>query len=506
MDGPLHSLSQTKRPLYAECCGTFSQVTGMTIDFVPPFPHRFPRPPPAWQRLWIGRKNFVAMWEASAFELEFSSSKILNRETFLCNSPDSVRFAFNQHNASFERKAPQMRHALAPLIGDGLFISDGPLWKARRKMVAPIIHTTRLSQFAPVMVETIVETRDRWASLASPRIDALSEMANLTAEIIARTIFGRELGRAYTEEVVNGFSDYQKTIGQLDLISLLGLPEWLPRFHGPAVRRAQRRIHTVLDGIVQNIKARRATGESSLIAQLLDAKDAETGEALSDEAIRNEAAVLFMAGHETTANTLAWVWYLLSQAPDVESRLHAEIDSALGGRRPGLADVARLPFTQAVVEETLRLYPPVPILPREALQEETYNGRRIPKGSLIFVVPWLLHRHRKLWDKPDHFIPDRFMPDRAGAISKFAYIPFSIGPRVCAGMSFGLTEAILSLATLAQQFRLRMPMGSKVDPVCRLTLRPDGGLPMTLEPRTANAPLSAGTEAPAAACPYHQAT
>ena len=477
----------------------------MTVAFVPPYPHRFPKSPPAWQRLWVARKNFVAMWEASAFEVNFSSWRVLNRQTFLCNSPDSVRFAFNQHNASFERKAPQMRHALEPLIGDSLFISDGQRWRERRKIVAPIVHASRLSQFAPVMVETIVEMRSRWASQASPQIDALSEMAHLTAEIIARTIFGRELGRAHTGEVVAGFSDYQKTIGQLDLISLMGLPDWLPRLHGPSVRRARRRIHTVLDNIVQHIKARRHEGEGSVIAQLLDAKDAETGEALSDEAIRNEAAVLFMAGHETTANTLAWAWYLLSQAPDVEARMHAEIDSVLGGQRPGLADVARLPFTKAVIEETLRLYPPVPILPREAIQDEVYNGRRIPKGSLIFVVPWLLHRHKRLWEDPDHFIPDRFMPDRAGSISKFAYVPFSIGPRVCAGMAFGLTEAVLSLATLAQQFRLRMPMGSKVDPVCRLTLRPEGGLPMTLEPRVAAPPLSAAEAPVTAGCPYHQA-
>lgn len=480
----------------------------MPAEFVPPYPYRFPEPPPEWRRLWVGRQNFVAMWEESAFELEFSTSRVLMRHTFLCNSPDSVRFAFNVHNSSFERKAPQMRHALEPLIGDGLFISDGPLWKGRRKMIAPIIHQTRLSQFAPVMVETIVETRDRWAALATPKIDALSEMAHLTAEVIARTIFGRELGRAHTGDVVEGFSDYQKTIGQIDLISLLGLPEWMPRFYGPRVRRAQRRIHAVLDGIVESIKARRSAGDDSLIAQLLDAKDADTGEALTDEAVRNEAAVLFMAGHETTANTLTWVWYLLSQAPDVEARVHAEVDAVLGGRLPTLADVPKLVFTRAVIDETLRLYPPVPILPREAVNDERYKTFFIPKGSLVFVVPWLLHRHKRLWEKPDTFDPDRFMPDRVGSISKFAYVPFSIGPRVCAGLAFGMTEAILSVATLAQKFRLRMPMGQKVDPVCRLTLRPDGGLPMTLEPRV-DAPSLSPAETPRAsesgACPYHRA-
>lgn len=189
---------------------------------------------------------------------------------------------------------------------------------------------------------------------------------------------------------------------------------------------------------------------------------------------------MFMAGHETTANSLAWTWYLLSQAPEAESRLHQELDSVLDGRLPEFADVPKLIYTRAVFEEALRLYPPVPILPREALKDECFQNEAIPKGSLMFIVPWLLHRHKKLWDKPDHFVPERFLAENAKSISKFAYIPFSIGPRICAGLSFGLTEAILCLATLAQQFRLRLLPGHSVMPTCKLTLRPDGGLPMTI--------------------------
>ena len=184
-----------------------------------------------------------------------------------------------------------------------------------------------------------------------------------------------------------------------------------------------------------------------VIGRLIDARDAETGATLDREALRNEIAVLFMAGHETTANTMAWIWYLLSQAPDVEARLHEEIDTVLAGRPASLADVPKLTYTRAVLDEAMRLYPPVPILPREALQDETFEGQRIPKGSLVLVVPWLLHRHRKLWDEPDAFIPERFLGERAARIPKFAYLPFSIGPRVCAGLAFGLTESVLGIAT-----------------------------------------------------------
>ena len=346
------------------------------------------------------------------------------------------------------------------------------------------------------MVETAVEMRDRWARLQPPSIDALAEMAHLTAEIICRTIFGRQLGREHAGEIVDGFSDYQRLIDQIDLVSLLGLPDWFPRWYNPRIRRSIVRIHRVLDGIIASYQSRAHGDEVSVIGRLLDARDQDTGEPLSPEALRNEAAVLFMAGHETTANTLAWAWYLLSQAPDVEARLHAELDQVLGGRAPTIADLPRLVFTRAVLEETLRLYPPVPILPREALKEESYGGVRIPKGSLILVVPWLLHRHEKLWDKPDHFIPDRFMPGNSGAPSKFAYIPFSIGPRICAGMSFGQQEAMLCLATLAQAFRLRLEPGREIKPVCRLTLRPEGGLQMRIEARQPATSQSIAPETP----------
>jgi cytochrome P450 len=320
---------------------------------------------------------------------------------------------------------------------------------------------------------------------AAAPVDVLSEMAELTAEIICRTIFGRRLGADHAQEVVRSFSEYQRKIGQTDFASLLGLPDWLPRLYGGSIRRATERIHGILDGIIASYRARPRDSESSVIGMLLDARDQDTGEPLDAEALRNEAAVIFMAGHETTANSLAWTWYLLSQAPEAEARLHGELDAVLGGRTPTLEDVGKLVYTRAVFEEALRLYPPVPLLARQALQDEEIRGRKIKAGSILMVVPWLLHRHRRLWDKPDHFIPERFLPGNAAGRPKGAYVPFSIGPRICAGAAFGLTEAILCLATVAQRFQLRLVPGTVVAPVCRLTLRPGKRLPMTVHPRAA---------------------
>lgn len=447
--------------------------------FVPPYPPRPAQPLSPLAVLAAARRNLLSVWEEAAYEQQFFSARILSRRIFVCNSPDTVAQAFIALHDSFQRKTPQMRHALDPLLGDGLFISDGSVWKQRRAIVAPIVHASRIDQFAPVMVEAAAETAARWRALPpGSEIDALREMGALTAEIICRAIFGPRLGHEHAHEIVASFAEYQAQIGQLDLVYMLGLPDWLPRWYPGSVRRAAGRIHAILDRIIAEARA-----EDSMIRLLLQARDPETGAALDPGALRNEAAVIFMAGHETTANTLAWCWFLLSQAEDAETRLHAELDAVLGGRPPNLADLPRLVFTRAVVEETLRLYPPVPILGRQALRGEKIRNREIPAGSLLLVIPWLLHRHRRLWEQPDHYVPERFLPENAEARQRYSYIPFAVGPRVCAGQAFGLTEAILCVATLAQAVRLRLKPGERVEPVCRLTLRPGNRLPMSIESR-----------------------
>ena len=452
--------------------------------FVPPYPERPREPLPLFAMIAAARRNFLAIFEDKCFEYQFFSTRLINRRVFVCNSPDTVSEAFIAMHESFQRKTPQMRHALSPLLGDGLFISDGDLWKKRRRIVAPIVHASRMALFAPTMVEAAAETAQRWAALPNGTpIDALREMATLTAEIICRTIFGPRLGAEHATEIVASFSAYQRAVGMVDLPSLVGLPDWLPRFQSRTVHRAAKRIDLVLNDIIRRCEERLASGEQSMIQMLLEARDPETGDKLDREALRNEAAVIFMAGHETTANSLAWTWYLLSQAPEVEARLHAELAEVLGGRPPTHDDVPRLVYTRAVFEEVIRLYPPVPLLGRQALNDETIRNRRIPTGSLLVVIPWLLHRHRQLWDQPDHFIPERFLPENAGSRQRYSYIPFSVGPRVCAGQAFGLTEAILCLATLAQRARLRLAPGAVVEPICRLTLRPGDTLPMLVEPR-----------------------
>ncbi len=304
-------------------------------EFIPPFPKRLPEEPTAWQRFWLGRRNLMGAWPEAAFRYDFVAAKILAKQIFICNTPETVQYAFSTHNSNFERKSPTMRHMLQPLIGDGLFISEGETWRKRRRIVSPIIHVSRLSEFAPVMTNTARDMIKRWRRLPEgATIDVLSEMSQLTAEIICRTVFGQNLGHERATAIVEGFTEFQRTVSLVDLPSAFGLPDWLPRFRRPAVRRSTKRIQRVLDDIIADYRARKNSGEISVIGRLIDARDEETGEPLSNEALRNEAVVIFMAGYETTASTLAFAWFLISQVPAVEARLHDEIDSVLGDRSP----------------------------------------------------------------------------------------------------------------------------------------------------------------------------
>ena len=465
-----------------------SDIAAPQLDFLAPIPPRPVQPWPLWTLLRRGRRNLLEMFSEKLLNQDYSDSKVLSRRVIVCNSPETVQAALLGQHAALQRKSPQMRHALEPLLGDGLFISDGETWAKRRRLIAPVVHVNRMPLFAPVMVEAAEAAATRWAALPDDRpVLMLAEMAKLTAEIICRTVFGRALGDTHAAEIVEGFSDYQRRIGSTDMMSLLGLPDWMPRLLGPGTKRAGDRIHRVLDAIIDSHRKARAAGtagdEPTILKLLMDAEDPATDSVFTAEGLRNEAAVLFMAGHETTANSLSWTWFLLSQAPRVAARLQAELDAVLGGRSPNLGDMPALPYTRAVFEDSMRLYPPVAVLPREATEDTEILGHKVPKGAMVLVIPWLLHRKPSLWDKPDHFIPERFLPENSVGRSKYAYIPFSAGPRVCAGLAFGMTEAVLCLATLAQKFAPEMVPGTKVEPVCRLTLRPDNGLPMLLKRR-----------------------
>ncbi|MEM6483288.1 MAG: cytochrome P450, partial [Pseudomonadota bacterium] len=411
----------------------------------PPVPPRRTESASVLELLSLYRSSMISVFSEPDFYRDIIHARFGWLDVYTLNTPELVREALQQNHKSLQAKTPQMRMALKPLLGDGLFISDRKIWETRRNIVGPIIHARNIKNFLPVMLEVVHEWRQNLQALGeNAKIDMLSEMAELTAEVIARTVFGRRLGREYTAEIVKGFAEYQEHVDQLDYLSLIKAPDWIPRYQSRSAKRALRRVHRVIDLVVQEFAEGRGD-ENAVIADLFKAKD-PAGKALTREAIRNEAIVIFMAGHETTANTLAWAWFLLSQCPRVREKFHKELDAQ--GLPETIEDVQKLIFTRALAEETLRMYPPVPILGRQALDNATVGGKKIKRGSVVVVCPYMLHRNPKVFSRPDRFIPERFDERLAPRPQKYSYVPFAIGPRICPGLVFGLTEVVVALSIL----------------------------------------------------------
>ncbi|MDB5571644.1 MAG: cytochrome [Hyphomicrobiales bacterium] len=452
--------------------------------FIPAHPEPRAQSPGFMQVVLGARYSLIDNWISDHYRTCVDEFRILRRQVVLVNAPEHIKHVLVTCNSNYERKSPQMRRALAPLLGDGLFISDGETWKTRRPIVADIVHKRRMPEFAPVMEHAASALADAWAELpAGTEFDLTGEMAQLTAQIVARSVFGQQIGAAAAAQVVDGFSAYQGSVDSFNLGYFLGADAGWPLRLTRRRETAIRMVHSVVESAINAHLS--GDGDAGSMIDLLIRRKGAAAADLDLTALRNEAATIFMAGHETTAATLTWVFYLVANAPWIERRLHAELAQVCGPRAPGLADLPRLPWCRAVIQEALRLYPPVPLLPRQALAPDTIAHVRVEKDALVMIAPWLLHRARDLWDRPNHFLPERFVS--GPRMSAFAYIPFSVGPRICAGMNFGQDEAALCLAILAQRFRVVPREGYRVEPACRLTLRPANGLPVSVVARKAAA-------------------
>lgn len=448
---------------------------------VPAHPPPLPSPPGPLRLVLLARESLLAGWAQEGFAAADFSMRLLRRQLCVFNKPESVKAVFVTHNASFERKGAMMRRAIEPLVGDGLFISDGETWRQRRPLVADIVHRTHLPHFAPLMTEAAMNLAARLEALG-PEIehDLLAEMAELTAGVIARSVFGRSLPAEALRRIVQGFARYQRVVDSWNLGYFLGLPEGRDQGRKRAVREAAAEVKSVVDQLVQG--QLRGEGEEGSILDLL-LRRAREGTVTEDtlEGVRNEAATIVMAGHETSAAVLTWTFYLLAKAPWAEARLHAELDAAIGPEGAGLDALARLPYARAIVEEAMRLYPPAPILPRQAGEAMQIGEVAVEKDALVLVVPWLLHRSPDLWEAPHAFRPERFLGDSRPL--PYSYIPFSTGPRVCPGLSFALAEVLICVATLARRLRLVLRPGVVAEPVSHLSLRPRAPLMVRAIPR-----------------------
>src|SRR5215469_5385994 len=401
--------------------------------------------------------------------------------TWMINDPAGLKRVLLDNVANYPKTDLEQRFFRA-LFGDGLLSAEPDKWRAHRRLMAPSFSPPSVASYAPAMVECSVEMADAWSTLREgAEIDVSNEMTNVTLQIICRAMFGSDGGEMaqVTGSSLSRGADEAFNFGILDILPIIGPPR---------VRKKERmmgEIFAPLDGaIARLIEARKANPKPDLLGRLVAALDEETGAKLSPAEVRDEVLTIFVAGHETTASAMTFAFYVLSQRPDWERRLHAELAEVLGGRPPTEADLPKLTLTRRIIEETMRLYPPAPGLSaRRAIAADEVAGVRIPKGAQIIVSSWVLHRHRALWDNPEHFDPDRFLPERSAGRHRFAYLPFGGGPRVCIGQAMAMTEAMLILATLAQRFRLHLRPGHQVAIQNRVTIRPRDGLPMTLERR-----------------------
>lgn len=394
---------------------------------------------------------------------------------FVTRDPELLRFALVEESDKYDKDAVYKNPdwGLAFFIGNGLLTSDGAFWRRQRKLIQPSFHARHIESYAETMVDYAERTADEWRDWREVDVD--DAMMKLTLAIVSKTIFGKDVS-GDSARIGEALTVLQHTAGNPPL-----LPPWVPT---PRKRQQAKALRQLDEVTYRLIAERRAdTGEhGDLLSLLMNARD-EDGEGMSDKQVRDEAITIMLAGHETTANALNWTWVLLAQNPQVEARLHAELDAVLGGRRPTLDDLNRLPYTEMVIKESMRLYPPAYGFSRVANQTTRLGDYDVPKGTVLNLFTYGAHRDPKHWPDPNRFEPERFSEANEKQIPRYAYLPFGGGPRVCVGNSFAMMEARLLLATLAQRYRLRLSPGQAVvtDPL--ITLRPKGGLHMHVEPR-----------------------
>lgn len=397
---------------------------------------------------------------------------------FVLNHPDYIKDVLVTHHNKFMKGRGLQR--AKRLLGEGLLTSEGELHRRQRRLSQPAFHKQRVASYADLMVEYAERMqRERWEDGAT--LDIAEEMMRLTLMIASKTLFDTET-EDEAKEVGAAVTATMASFSRL----ILPFSELLDRLPLPATRRFQR-ARAQLDAIIYRmIDERRQSGtdRGDLLSMLILAHDEEgDGGRMTDEQLRDEVMTIFLAGHETTANALTWTWYLLSQHAEVEAKLHEEIAAVLDGRAPTVDDLPALRYTEMVLAEAMRLYPPAWILGRRALADYEVGGYRVPAGSLILMSQFAMHRDPRYFPDPERFDPERFAPEAKAARPQFAYFPFGGGPRRCIGEGFAWMEGTLLIATLAQRWRLRLVPNHPIALRPVVTLRPKHGMRMTLERR-----------------------
>jgi cytochrome P450 len=444
------------------------ETTVTRRPLVPPTPPRAPDDMTAFGRMRVMRRSPIETWGRRAYEDDIVQGRFFGRSSFILNTPDAIRHVLVDNYENYSRTPVGIR-VLRPMLGEGLLISEGRAWKHQRRTLAPAFTPRAVMTLVPYMIAATDETIAKLKAASGGPVDLREAMQRMTLEIAGRTMFSFGMDR-HGASLRDFVMEYGETLARphmLDMLLPLGWPS--PQ----DFRRA--RFRKRWTAFVSMLMAeRRAAGKNDnapprdLFDLMEAARDPETGEAFTDAQLGDQVATMILAGHETTATALFWALYLLAMDPATQEQLAAEVRGVAAG---GTLDIERLKFTRAVMDETMRLYPPAFLIGRSAAGPDTVAGLPVRKGDVILIAPWLLHRHEKLWSDPNAFVPARFMsgtpPDR------FAYLPFGVGARVCIGAHFALVEATLALARIIGTFRVALADKEPVIPIGVVTTQPD---------------------------------
>ena len=443
-------------------------IASVRRPVVPPTPPRAPDDMSFFGRVAVIRQNMIATWGQRAYEEDVLEGRFFLHKSFILNRPDAIRHVLLSNYENYTRTPAGIR-MLRPVLGEGLLIAEGHAWTFQRRTLAPAFTPRATANLVPHMTAVLDETIAKLDARNGETVDLREAMQRMTLEIAGRTMFSFGMDR-HGPTLRNFVMEYGERLGRPYFLDML-LPVSWPSPMDFARARFRKRW---TEFVAMLIAERRAAGKKDgapprdLFDLMDEARDPETGKGFSDAQLIDEVATMILAGHETTATALFWALYLLALDPDTQEEVASE---TRGEHLDSMADIDRQKFTRAVIEETMRLYPPAFLIARAAREKDSVAGIEIGRGDIIMIAPWLLHRHEKLWDQPDAFVPKRFMSTEAP--DRFAYLPFGAGPRVCVGAPFAQAESVLALARLIGAFRVELVDTAPVIPHGVVTTQPD---------------------------------
>ena len=446
----------------------------MTTDlYRPPAPSPISPVRSLLRVMWRNERSLLSLVPIDAYrELSMEVGKT-RRGILLVNEPGLVAQILADAQGIFP-KNDLMVDALVDLVGDSMFVSSGETWRRQRRMIEPAFSHMRINRAFGQMVAA-VDDHEAWLDQRIARNETYSldqAMGHLTADVITRTIFSTPLTSQTAHDVFEAFTLFERTVASVNIKALLLDKPWTRTRQPPAVVDACRRIRQHIGDMLDPRLAADAPVIDDLVGAVIAARDPITGVAFSRDELVDELGVFFLAGHETSASVLTWVFFLLAMQPGAVARIRAEVTQVVGDGPIEIEHAKRLPFVRNVFRETMRLYPPITFLPRVAAADTTIGRHRVKKGTMLMIAPWTIHRHVKLWTNPDRFDPDRFTAEREAEMTPGAYLPFGVGPRVCVGAAFATLEASLIIARLVRRYDFDAVDADTVRPVARLTTRP----------------------------------